>query len=311
MPSALLFSSSDARTAFGGIVPPLRVSSPRRRGGPKDRSVFISLLSSAIAAGRETDAAAVSSLVLSDSSQNQTGVERTVASSGVVFTVYCCMYKPLMREESVDVHSPPVAPPNPFGSGEEDRRLLQSYIQARLKDGQGGPEISSWEQGAVNLLWSLRVFLSTVSDVHQKIRAAFDAFDYEANSTVDVREIGTIIYSLGCFPSQKDLHDFIAKVEEDHTGYIHLDKFLPAMTKVLQEHKFPPISEDLLLQAFEALDKEKKDYLDPEELTKYMTQEGEPFTQEEMEEMLTALADHRNQIHYKDVVSQMTIKPDK
>ncbi|AWP01754.1 putative EF-hand calcium-binding domain-containing protein 2 [Scophthalmus maximus] len=149
------------------------------------------------------------------------------------------------------------------------------------------------------------------ADVHQKIRAAFDAFDYEANSTVDVREIGTIIYSLGCFPSQKDLHDFIAKVEEDHTGYIHLDKFLPAMTKVLQEHKFPPISEDLLLQAFEALDKEKKDYLDPEELTKYMTQEGEPFTQEEMEEMLTALADHRNQIHYKDVVSQMTIKPDK
>lgn len=27
------------------------------------------------------------------------------------------------------------------------------------------------------------------------------------------------------------------QVEEDHTGYIHLDKFLPAMTKVLLEHK--------------------------------------------------------------------------
>lgn len=26
------------------------------------------------------------------------------------------------------------------------------------------------------------------------------------------REIGTIVYSLGCFPTQKDLHDLIAEV---------------------------------------------------------------------------------------------------
>ncbi|XP_022597277.1 EF-hand calcium-binding domain-containing protein 2 [Seriola lalandi dorsalis] len=150
------------------------------------------------------------------------------------------------------------------------------------------------------------------TDVQKKIRAAFEAFDYELNNTVNVREIGTIIYSLGCFPSQKDLHDFIAKVEEDHTECIHLDKFLPAMTKVLLEHKFPPIPEDTLLQAFEVLDKEKKGYLEPEELTKYMTQEGESFTQEEMDEMLTALADReKNCIYYKDIISQLTIDPDK
>ncbi|XP_071344328.1 dynein regulatory complex protein 8 [Trachinotus anak] len=149
------------------------------------------------------------------------------------------------------------------------------------------------------------------TDVHKKIRAAFEAFDYEHNNTVDVREIGTIVYSLGCFPSQKNLHDFIAEVEEDHTGCIHLDKFLPVMTKVLLENKFPPIPEDLLLQAFEVLDKEKKGYLEPEELTKYMTQEGEPFTQVEMDEMLTALADHeKNCIYYKDLISQLTIDPD-
>ncbi|XP_039990665.1 dynein regulatory complex protein 8 [Xiphias gladius] len=152
---------------------------------------------------------------------------------------------------------------------------------------------------------------ATASDVHRKIRAAFEAFDYESNNTADVREIGTIIYSLGCFPSQKELHDFVTEVEDDHTGYIHLNRFLPAMTKVLLEHKFPPIPEDLLLQAFEILDKEKKGYLEPEELTKYMTQEGEPFTQEEMDEMLTALADpEKNHIYYKDLISQLTTDPD-
>ncbi|XP_029288154.1 dynein regulatory complex protein 8 [Cottoperca gobio] len=152
---------------------------------------------------------------------------------------------------------------------------------------------------------------AVVSDVHKKIRAVFEAFDNESNNTVDVREIGTIIYSLGCFPTQADLHDLIAEVEKDHTGYIYLDNFLPVMTKVLLEHKFPPIPEDLLLQAFEVLDKEKKGYLEPEELTKYMTQEGELFSQEEMDEMLTALADRDNNVlYYKDLISQLTIDPD-
>ncbi|XP_054474934.1 cell growth regulator with EF hand domain protein 1 [Anoplopoma fimbria] len=50
------------------------------------------------------------------------------------------------REESVDGHPSSVTVANPFGSGQEDRRLLQSYIQSSLKDGQGEPEISTWEQ---------------------------------------------------------------------------------------------------------------------------------------------------------------------
>lgn len=47
MPSALLFSSSGALTAFRGIFPPLRVSSRRCwSGGMNRRSVFLLLLSS-------------------------------------------------------------------------------------------------------------------------------------------------------------------------------------------------------------------------------------------------------------------------
>lgn len=38
---------------------------------------------------------------------------------------------------------------------------------------------------------------------------------------------------------------------------------------------------------------------------------GELFTQEEMDEMLTALADHeKNLIYYKDLINQLTIDPD-
>ncbi|XP_067312005.1 dynein regulatory complex protein 8 isoform X2 [Pseudorasbora parva] len=122
------------------------------------------------------------------------------------------------------------------------------------------------------------------------------------------REIGTIIRSLGCFPSEAGLHDVIAELEEEEpTGFVRYEKFLPTMTKILLERKFRPIPEDLLLQAFEVLDQQKKGHLEPEELTKYLTQEGEPFTQEEMDEMLSAAVDpDKNVILYKDFVSMMT-----
>ncbi|XP_010877966.1 dynein regulatory complex protein 8 [Esox lucius] len=148
-----------------------------------------------------------------------------------------------------------------------------------------------------------------VSEVHRKISEAFDVFDHEFNKTVDVREIGTIIRSLGCFPSEGELHDIIAEIEEEEpTGYICFEKFLPTMTTVLMERRFRPIPEDLLLQAFEVLDQQKKGHLEPEELTKYLTQEGEPFTPEEMEEMMSAALDpDRNVIFYKDFVSMMSV----
>lgn len=43
----------------------------------------------------------------------------------------------------------------------------------------------------------------------------------------------------------------------------------------------------------------------------FVLKPGEPFTQEEMDEMLTALADpETNVIYYKDFICQLTIDPD-
>ncbi|XP_008266388.1 dynein regulatory complex protein 8 isoform X2 [Oryctolagus cuniculus] len=148
-----------------------------------------------------------------------------------------------------------------------------------------------------------------VAELQKKIKEAFEVFDRESNNTVDVREIGTIVRSLGCCPSEGELHDLIAEVEEEEpTGYIRYEKFLPVMTKVLLEKRYRPIPEDVLLRAFEALDPAKRGFLTKEELIKYMTEEGEPFSQEEMEEMLAATIDpETNAIHYKDYITTMMI----
>ncbi|XP_074660418.1 dynein regulatory complex protein 8-like [Tubulanus polymorphus] len=149
-----------------------------------------------------------------------------------------------------------------------------------------------------------------IYDVQMRITDAFNIFDHESNKTVDVREVGTIIRSLGCCPSEAELHDMLCEIEEEEpTGYIRFEKFLPMMTHVLMERRYKAALEDQLLKAFQVLDAESKGHITQEDLTKYMTEEGEPFTQEEMEEMLSAAVDpDQGIVLYKDFVSEMVVE---
>ncbi|XP_063128226.1 dynein regulatory complex protein 8 isoform X20 [Rattus norvegicus] len=63
--------------------------------------------------------------------------------------------------------------------------------------------------------------------------------------------------------------------EEEPTGYIRFEKFIPVMTTVLLEKRYRPIAEDVLLRAFEVLDPTKRGFLTKDELVKYMTEEGQ------------------------------------
>lgn len=108
------------------------------------------------------------------------------------------------------------------------------------------------------------------------------------------------------------------------------------MAKVLLERRYQPASEEQLLKAFQVLDVDKNSHLTPEELKKFMMEEGEPFrqvlnpprnehctalllhfsqyihpscllsSQEEVDELLQAAVDpDKGVILYKDYVQQM------
>ncbi|NWY38946.1 DRC8 protein, partial [Sylvia atricapilla] len=113
-----------------------------------------------------------------------------------------------------------------------------------------------------------------VAEIEKKITEAFEVFDRESNKTVDVREIGCIVRSLGCFPNEAEVQELIEKMEvEEPGGFVHLENFLPVVTKVLLDRRFRPIPEDVILHAFEALDENKRGYITKEELVKHLTEE--------------------------------------
>ncbi|KAM4787482.1 dynein regulatory complex protein 8 isoform 2-T2 [Cyanocitta cristata] len=148
-----------------------------------------------------------------------------------------------------------------------------------------------------------------VAEIEKKITEAFEVFDRESNKTVDVREIGCIVRSLGCFPNEAEVQELLAQIEvEEPGGFVHLEQFLPVMTKVLLERRFWPIPEDVILHAFEALDENKCGYITKEDLVKHLTEEGEPFSQEEMEDMLAvALDPETNTLRYRDYLKKLVV----
>ena len=60
------------------------------------------------------------------------------------------------------------------------------------------------------------------------------------------------------------------------------------------------------MKAFAVLDEDHTSHLTPDTLKRYMTEEGEHFTQEEVEEMMKAATDpEKDVILYRDFVTLM------
>ncbi|KAJ3212006.1 Dynein regulatory complex protein 8 [Dinochytrium kinnereticum] len=76
--------------------------------------------------------------------------------------------------------------------------------------------------------------------------------------------------------------------EEEPTGYVRYERFLATTMDILADRQCQKVDEEYLYRAFllKSLDTDRKGYLNPDELRNYMVSDGEPFTQEEVDEML-------------------------
>ncbi|XP_055372717.1 dynein regulatory complex protein 8-like [Condylostylus longicornis] len=151
--------------------------------------------------------------------------------------------------------------------------------------------------------------VSINNDLEKRIADAFLIFDHQGNKTIDIREVGTVIRYLGCAPTEQEINEIIAATEmEDASGQIHLSKFLPYIVSLLNERKMEPAAPEKLLEAFKLLDIDGKGVLTKEYVTKIMRDEGEPFTQEELDEMLQVAVDvHSGLINYEHYLNHLMV----
>ena len=78
------------------------------------------------------------------------------------------------------------------------------------------------------------------------------ALDTEETGRVDVHELGTLIRSVGCCPSETELQEMVTQLEEEgQPGFIRLQTVMPYIIQCVEDRKYPSASTEQLLQAFQ------------------------------------------------------------
>uniref|UniRef100_A0A7S1IF65 EF-hand domain-containing protein n=1 Tax=Eutreptiella gymnastica TaxID=73025 RepID=A0A7S1IF65_9EUGL len=139
------------------------------------------------------------------------------------------------------------------------------------------------------------------------IKDTFSIFERDKSGTCDVREVGTIVRSLGMNPTEAQIVQMLEEIEEPTpTGYIQYEKLEALMMKILVSGEYNGAcmardGEEAILQAFEVLDPEGKGHIDAEVMKELMTGYGEKLSAEEVNEFLNAASDpETGYIRYED-----------
>lgn len=146
--------------------------------------------------------------------------------------------------------------------------------------------------------------------IGRDIKAKFALFDKDARGHCEVKEVGTLVRALGASPSEQQLRGLIAEMEdEEPSGLVRFEKFERLMSRVLMENQFPRDSDEKLLSAFRVIDADGKGAIAAGRLRELLTTKGEPFSAEEVEDMLSFAANaETGLVQYDDYVTLLELQ---
>jgi len=143
--------------------------------------------------------------------------------------------------------------------------------------------------------------------IERRVANVFDVFDASGLKVVDVREVGTMMRALDLCPTEADVQEIIVAVEEPSTkGTVKFSTFVKYATFVILEGlKYQQRTKDEMMKFFLKLDRERKGTIEPVKLKDVIQREGEPFTAEEADEMISfAMNKDDGLIYYEEYVDK-------
>ncbi|XP_026667817.1 dynein regulatory complex protein 8-like isoform X2 [Ceratina calcarata] len=143
----------------------------------------------------------------------------------------------------------------------------------------------------------------------KRLCEVFDVFDTAKSDEIDVGDLGTVIRALGCVVTEAELQEIQVQVEDVLNNTVPLNKFLEYMSKAINEGRFKPAEPEDLFQAFQLLDPDNKGYIMCDELEKAMMELGEPFSKQEITNMMSIACDpETKRINYEHYINLLLVK---
>ena len=139
----------------------------------------------------------------------------------------------------------------------------------------------------------------------QEIKEAFNVFDKDNDGFITIKELATVMRSLGHNPTEMELQEMIKKYDKDESGTIDFPEFLELINTKIKETEL----EEQLIETFKVFDRDGNGLLSGRELKYVMAVVGEVLTDEEVDELIQqADIDGDGFINYQEFVRMMTAK---
>lgn len=140
----------------------------------------------------------------------------------------------------------------------------------------------------------------------------FFAYDHNAVNMIDKFDVGAVLRSLGCVPTEKDIEEIVEKAEFfNHPGDIHITNFMLHLKKMLFQRKMEPSPPEEIQEAFKVFDPQNKGFIEKDIFCRMMSHFGEAMTDNELTNMMRSAVDPSdNRIYYESYISQLIHEPE-
>ncbi len=132
----------------------------------------------------------------------------------------------------------------------------------------------------------------------KELKEAFNMFDRDKDGLINYNELGNVLKSQGFNPTNQELLEMIADVDENEDEKINFEEFLILMHSRLKKADI----ENELNEAFSVFDKNGSGIISVREFKRIMGSLGDKISEDEVDEIIQKVdPKNRGYINYKDL----------